>query len=710
MKKQAIIYGLIVAAACLVWLWPITSHPGAVPFWPDSEYTDLLVSHFPNAVMVNTGLMEYKQIPFWNPTILGGTPASADPLVGLWYPPRWLSFLFPTINVFNLLLGVHLIWAALGVFRLARLEGASNSSALIAGILFAGMPKLMAHLALGHIDLVFALSWAPWALASLRSMLLRIVNHERGRWAALKFGLVVGLLFLADPRWLLPLILLGFVYILLTFKTLTQDHRFTGKLMNQAAVSLSISVLAAAATAAPLALPLIQFTSLSTRRLMTLADQSLFSLPPLRVLSLVLPFSDVPEWVGYLGAALSLLWLAGIVLRSTPARTWGLVCIFFLLLALGPATPVFSVLNGLPGFQLLRVPARFLAFVALSASMGGAHAIDKLLDRSPATDLHKRLNLVSVAAGVICVALVAAFFGGQANGVGRMVQVCCSAAVALVLILGRDRMRNFDRLYPILWLALIGLDFLWMNSTIVEARKVDMAVKPEWLEEVAPGGWGEWRVFSTSYSLGQDQAAQHQIEMVDGVHPLQLSAYYGFVAQATGFDPTQYSVTLPPFPDGDPQHAWEARINAGQLGLLNTRYIISRFPLDADGLELVFDVSDFVYENTFFRPRAWIAMTDSQLAWLDVENIQWSPNRIVIQAEGPGRVVLSEVDYPGWEVALDGEPQEIVAYEGLLRSVDLPPGEHSVAWSYRPILTWIGLGAWGVLIVTVIIVRLRRWS
>jgi hypothetical protein len=474
--------------------------------------------------------------------------------------------------------------------------------------------------------------------------------------------------------------------------------------------TFSVGALVAACTAAPLALPLVQYTSLSTRRLMTLSDQSLFSFPPIRAVSLFLPFNDVPEWVAYLGAALSLLWLTGIILRSRPARKWGLKGVFFLLLALGPATPLFSLINGLPGFQLLRVPARFLSLVVLAASIGAAHGIDAIMRNSQVKDLGRKLNLISVAVGGVFVALAVLFFMDQANGEVRIVQVSLSVAGALILILARNRLQDSRRLYPVLWLALVSLDLLWMNSTIVEAREMDVAAHPRWLEQVNSGGWGEWRVFSPSYSLGQDQAAQNQLEMVDGVHPLQVAAYYGFVAQATGFDPTEYSVTVPPYTEGDPSRVWNARIDAEQLGLLNTRYIVSSFPLEDQGLELIFDLSGFVYENMGYRPRAWVETANAADVWGAVELVEWSPNRIVVQTTGPGRLVLSEVDYPGWSVTLNGDPLESVTYEGLLRSVYLPPGEHRVQWSYEPILTWIGLSAWGVLILALLVVRLQWWT
>jgi hypothetical protein len=61
-------------------------------------------------------------------------------------------------------------------------------------------------------------------------------------------------------------------------------------------------------------------------------------------------------------------------------------------------------------------------------------------------------------------------------------------------------------------------------------------------------------------------------------------------------------------------------------------------------------------------------------------------NRVVIEANSPdgGRLVLTDLTYPGWQVTIDGQPAEALVFERMYRAVDLPPGEHAVRWSYRP--------------------------
>jgi hypothetical protein len=75
------------------------------------------------------------------------------------------------------------------------------------------------------------------------------------------------------------------------------------------------------------------------------------------------------------------------------------------------------------------------------------------------------------------------------------------------------------------------------------------------------------------------------------------------------------------------------------------------------------------------------------------EILRWTPNRIEISAPGPGRLVLSEIDYPIWSLKVDGVEQVIEPYEGLLRSVPLPAGEHHIEFHAT-----LGIALWGAII------------
>ena len=81
------------------------------------------------------------------------------------------------------------------------------------------------------------------------------------------------------------------------------------------------------------------------------------------------------------------------------------------------------------------------------------------------------------------------------------------------------------------------------------------------------------------------------------------------------------------------------------------------------------------------------------VSWLDPASQNPEPriqelsaNRVVIKANAiqVGTLVLTDLAYPGWNVTVDGESTDWQPIEGMFRSVELSPGEHTVLWVYRP--------------------------
>jgi hypothetical protein len=219
------------------------------------------------------------------------------------------------------------------------------------------------------------------------------------------------------------------------------------------------------------------------------------------------------------------------------------------------------------------------------------------------------------------------------------------------------------------------------------------------------------RIFSPSYSLPYQTAVQVGLEMVDGINPLQLKAFRNFMADATGFSREKYSVTLPPFPNGDPYRTWGIEIDSMKLGQLNVAYVLSEYPIEAIDLTLLErDEGVYIYENELVRPRAWVQDSQdlSNPKWRNVDSIMWTPNQITIKASGPGTLVLSEIAYPGWKVAVDGTDDELHVLDNLLRSVNLSEGVHEVVFCYEPWMVYLGGAITLVTLLALIGIWMRR--
>ncbi|MBI3861620.1 MAG: YfhO family protein [Planctomycetia bacterium] len=117
-----------------------------------------------------------------------------------------------------------------------------------------------------------------------------------------------------------------------------------------------------------------------------------------------------------------------------------------------------------------------------------------------------------------------------------------------------------------------------------------------------------------------------------------------------------------------------------------------------------------VYELEGSRGRA---------AWLENETgprpriVKYQPQRVEIDAvsERGGTLVLTDLDYPGWQVEVDGRPTAGVVVDGMLRGVAVPAGQHTVTWIYRPASFFWGAGisvAALVVLITLAIPAFRR--
>jgi hypothetical protein len=58
----------------------------------------------------------------------------------------------------------------------------------------------------------------------------------------------------------------------------------------------------------------------------------------------------------------------------------------------------------------------------------------------------------------------------------------------------------------------------------------------------------------------------------------------------------------------------------------------------------------------------------------------------------PAFLVISDVYYPGWEAKIDGTPTKIFQTNYVLRGVQVPAGEHTIKFEFKPVSFHIGAG------------------
>ncbi len=688
--------------AILFPLIPILVGLGVFIYPRFSIYSDLTISHLPNAVYILHTIRDFGVIPLWSDLLMGGYPLSADPLSGIWYPPNWIGILLPAPWGFNILSALHLFWGGLGMAAFLTQSGLKRAAAIFGGIAFAAMPKIFAHLALGHVSLVYSFTWLPWLLAAES---YRTSSDANRRKCAVLPGVILGLIALADVRGAFYAGVLYFCFWLWNSLS-TNSGRLTwgsalrkiGGFAAQAALGLGV--------AAVLLLPLIQLTSLSTRVSLTGADSLVFSLPFKKILNLFVPeFGGYAEWIVYPGAAVVFLIILALATRVLRKRLvfWLVVIAVSLVLSFGSNLPFMAWFGSTPVAGLLRVSPRWMFIAGFAMVVVASHAFHELISGYKRPKFDPIFSMVAICAFLIVLILGSIVI--KADVGMNMFWGTASLIFVVLLIALAERGRLSSSALLIIFPAFILIDLVGVNWQSIQYRPTDVVFQEgsPVIEELQKDT-GLYRVYSPSYAIPQLSAARADIEMVSAINPLQLADYSSWMLAASGASSLGYSVAVPPLSDTDLFNSNRSnQIDAEKLGLLNVKYVISNYAIaNSELIEKWSDNSAWVYENRQVMPRAWVetVSANGQKITAPANMLQLQPGEIIIEAEGPGNLVLSEVGYPGWTAKIDRVEAPILRIANLLLGVTLSSGSHQVEFVYQPTLQYVGIGlslaAWGL--------------
>ncbi len=699
---------LLYSGVLLLFSWFLLSGIDQFPYPASGEYSDFTITHFPNLVYTQNSLKEWGQVPLWNTAILSGNPYAADPLSSLWYPPYWLAVALPAPFGLNFLTIIHVAAGGLGLALLAEALGFRQLAAYTAGVVFVLMPKLYAHLGAGHITMIWAVSLTPWLLY-LEHRSSQVSNSIFSRVLP---ALAAGWILLADVRW-------GLWSWLLWWTFAYSQARGTGAWVKTKPVNVFVRIawqkaqqsITAILIASPLLLPLIQFIGLSTRNSIKTTDSLYLSLPPASLFGLVYPnFGGSAEWMTYFGVVPIVLFLVVLACKRNRSKMSFWIIWFFvaLVVSLGDNLPGAELVARLPVFSLLRVPPRCLFIAGICLSVITASGL-QLLSGDLEGKEKKVIRLV--IAGFIALSVgIGLLFGMNAEKpVGFIWGAAISALVGSAILFMTYKRITIRAVFAIL-LALLIVDLGFTSHSMIqfENEPKTYAEKIEISKTIIAEDENQGRVYSPSYSVPQEMAALNDIRLADGIAPLQLASYSAYMAEATGVKTSGYSVTVPDFVTGNPRlDNKDALLDVEKLGWLNVAHIVAAFSLESAGIELVKELDGvYIYRNTAVMPAAWVqegTELNAAINFQPAQIIQYSPNKVIIQAEGAGILVLTDPNYPGWKAEVDGEKTKILDIGGLLRGVEISAGSHEVEYSFRPVLLYAGFACQIVVLIGILL-------
>lgn len=400
--SKAIAPGLLLAGLTLVFFWKIILTNLIL------VGVDVFLYFYPYKAYAANSLLAGR-FPLWNPHIFMGVPFLANSQAGLLYPLNWLFLWATAPKQVAYSIGLHIWIAGLGAYYFARNRLALPPiAALAGGVIFAFSGFLGAQVE--HLNQLQVSAWLPWLFGLFDALSAQLAAAPPNLWrqtllsrAARQktalLGLVIALMLLAGHTQSVYISLFGLgIYGLARYPLPRRNRAAVIEWAKKISVGFAplIPALAAALLISAAQLwPTVELTGQSIRRGgLAYSEAVAFSLNPLKLPYTLFPPYGVDleaklgpafsEFVAYIGLIpLGLAIAAAVALwRNRRKEWWGLgwVGLAGLGLAFGVFTgPVYYLLYRLvPGFNLFRVPARWLLLYTFVAAMLAAIGFSRL--------------------------------------------------------------------------------------------------------------------------------------------------------------------------------------------------------------------------------------------------------------------------------------------------------------------------------------------
>jgi len=713
------------------------------------------------------------QLPFWNPYFYCGQPLLAALQPGVLYPLNLLLILLPFDLAFNLIIVLHYFLAGVFTYFFIKRVRRTDTGALIGAIIFMlSVYLLSVHNLLTHL---LSVVWLPLILHCYHNYLIK------GSLRPLVFTSVcLAMMFLGGGGEILYC-----TYILIFILLFFPDPFGVGitppplkKRVFSFGLVLILFLLLSAAQLLPfleLLFKSIRSEGLSYQEAITWSldfeDFLQFFLPdPYGYGSSMERYWGNQGWLKtiYLGIIPFALSIFFIIEKRRKALPFLLIVLISLILSFGGNTPIYKFLyDYVPFLNSIRYPVKFLFIftflISIMAGIGFDGLCRQIIDRNRETKRIVRCFLVF--------SVLAAFMWGMLNfyeipiqeflhnngiappdynypfinlhNMKRFLLFCLLFGPVLVFGWRYPKRRT---LFSLALLSLLALDLFFANkgyyikydaksfhqpSESISFLKNDPSLfriftSPK--TEKEPMKYSD--IFSDPVKVSKEKIMpglniEHGLYSIVGAEVIRLESYEKILSL----------INSSPLPD-----------STNLLGLLNVKYLISKFNIDSKEFELAEIIGNKddpegslnIYRNLNVLPRAFlveeykVANSETEynkilggkdfdprsLVLLDKDpdsfpdrskisnqNIKphdhekdkviittYQPNRIELSVslKTPKILFMSETYYPGWKVYIDGNEGAIYRANYAFRAVPLNPGNHRVVFAYKPLSVILG--------------------
>ena len=735
MRKHEVLPAALALSIFIVLFWAGLFFTGRLPFFRDSSLQFYPWQEFATA-SIRAG-----ELPLWNPYSLCGVPFLANLQSAVFYPLKVLFYIMPYEPAFKMFFFLNMLLGALFTFALARSFKLSSWACLLSALVFV----LNGHITnrLEFMSVFSASVWLPLAALAFKKF------NEEGRMSwflALVFSLAMQI-FAGSAQ--------IFLYTFIFLSLYLAYFIFTGrKWLKRSAFFVFAAFLALLVSGVQL-LPFIEYVFNSIRAYgFGLRDTALLSLPPSHLAGFLLPdFSGNPAVSSYLQGGELQYWSAALycglipfilaffygVNRKKPETLFYLSAfVFFILYALGPATPLYSNLyNALPVFRFIRYPATALLCAVFPVSVLAGFGFEALLKGAPRAYKGTPARLPFILLAGSAAAVIFALVSGRTGGYGLFelrsqtawAALAVSAGFLILFLLYRKKAVARDS-FALLLVLLVFADLCFYGSRNNPLCAETNLSGPSRAADIMRSGRNECFRYVVEPNTHKFIQRKYFNEGENAV-PVDYKNYLWEtknllfqnlnlnegICNAGGYDPMRPSVSAAALS--------KMMVTGGNrlADLCNVKYIISYMVFRDKVLKLSGRAGMAnIYENTRVIPRAFFPSA-LELNGPDItERTSFDPaktlllstgeavdapkpmsgsaqimeygNRkvkILVRSDTGGFVVLSDTFYPGWKALVDDHEQKIYRAYGTFRAVYVKPGLHEVKFLYEPLSFAIGL-------------------
>lgn len=698
--------------------------PGKFPA-KNTLITDPILQTFPwRFIAINN--LKSGNFPLWNPYSFSGQPLLANIQSSPFQVSNILFFIFPFAIAWVLqIISPHLL---LAIFSFLYLKKGLRLSASASTLGASSMPFVG-----------FFISWSTWGTIVTTAVWLPLILLSLEMLTQKKSSLWTLVLIFSTAQTILSghlqtafyIFLAGLIYLLFKLKQVGGLKKLSiivfGFLMGILISSVQI-------------LPTLEFINLSARE----TDQTYqpsrqdWFLPPQNIVQLIAPdFFGNPTTNNYWGiwnygefvsfVPITILFLAILAVLKRKAQTS-----FFLILAAvsltlalpNPLAKIPYILN-LPLISSLQ-PSRIIFLLDFSIVILAAIGLDYFLEEKKS-----RLILLSLMpiAVLIAIAMGSIFLNNNFPSVNDLnpatvalrnmvIPVFAFTLLTVIVFLKKRKISSH--------LIIISIFLLTIFELFRFAYKFTPFAKLSWIfPQTETLNYLEsqekpFRVMATDRRILHPNASGvYSIESIDGYDPLYLSQYAIYIAALQSQNP---QVSRPSFN----RIITPQKYDSALIDLLNTKYILTFDEIQNPDYVKVFQEGETkTYLNKRSLPRAFFvnevikkASEEEELASLLDKNISLADSatsmefefpkqstggqakitsygdqsiEIKTSSKNPAPLVLTNIDYPGWQAFLDGQTVKINKVDFMFQSVLVPAGDHTLNFIYKPQSFYNGL-------------------